>query len=362
MSNVFLEHAAASLATAPSLIPKHVVEAIRGALPPSVLISKYVHLKRAGREWKGLSPFNKERTPSFTVNDQKGFYHDFSSGKHGDIFTFAMELEGLSFPEAVRRCADMAGIVIPTPSGPPAPMAAEEAEAAADRERRRQEELGQQAEADRRRTNFAKSIARDSHMFQMGDGSPPALFLAGRGLHMPDDLSPRVLLFHPHCPFPREGSDVEVHHPALVAIHRDIITDKVMAISRRPLTPDGRSLGKPVTLGPGRGSAVKLTPCEDVCQGLHLAEGVTTGLAAMALGMVPVWCTGGSGGLAPFPILPGVDHLTIICDHDLNGSGQRAANECLARWQAAGREASIVMPPTPGTDLADYVQERQRRR
>jgi DNA primase len=74
-----------------------------------------VPLKRAGREWKGLSPFNKEKTPSFTVNDQKGFYHDFSSGKHGDIFTFVMETEGLSFPEAVEKLAGEAGVELPKP-------------------------------------------------------------------------------------------------------------------------------------------------------------------------------------------------------------------------------------------------------
>ncbi len=72
-------------------------------------------LKRAGREWKGLSPFNKEKTPSFTVNDQKGFYHCFSSGKHGDVFTFLMETEGLSFPEAVERLAGEAGLELPKP-------------------------------------------------------------------------------------------------------------------------------------------------------------------------------------------------------------------------------------------------------
>src|SRR6185437_3586460 len=66
--------------------------------------------------WKGLSPFNKEKTPSFTVNDQKGFYHDFSSGKHGNIFDFLMETEGVTFPEAVERLAQMAGLVLPVVS------------------------------------------------------------------------------------------------------------------------------------------------------------------------------------------------------------------------------------------------------
>ena len=79
------------------------------------VVSRRVPLKRAGREWKGLSPFNKEKTPSFTVNDQKGFYHCFSSGKHGDIFGFVMETEGLSFPEAVERLAGDAGLQMPKP-------------------------------------------------------------------------------------------------------------------------------------------------------------------------------------------------------------------------------------------------------
>ena len=60
------------------------LDEIRARLPVSQVVSRRVPLKRAGREWKGLSPFNKEKTPSFTVNDQKGFYHCFSSGKHGD--------------------------------------------------------------------------------------------------------------------------------------------------------------------------------------------------------------------------------------------------------------------------------------
>jgi DNA primase len=91
------------------------LDEIRARLPVSQVVGRRVPLKRAGREWKGLSPFNKEKTPSFTVNDQKGFYHDFSSGKHGDIFSFVMETEGLSFPEAVERLAGDAGLELPKP-------------------------------------------------------------------------------------------------------------------------------------------------------------------------------------------------------------------------------------------------------
>ena len=89
------------------------LEELRARLPVSEVVSKRVKLKRAGREWKGLSPFQQEKSPSFTVNDQKGFYHDFSSGKHGNIFDFIMETEGVPFPEAVERLASLAGMALP---------------------------------------------------------------------------------------------------------------------------------------------------------------------------------------------------------------------------------------------------------
>jgi DNA primase len=93
--------------------PPEILEEIRARLPASAVVGKRVRLKKAGREWRGLSPFNAEKTPSFYVNDQKQFYHCFSSGKHGDIFTFLMETEGLSFPEAVERLAAEAGVALP---------------------------------------------------------------------------------------------------------------------------------------------------------------------------------------------------------------------------------------------------------
>src|SRR3977135_4300933 len=93
------------------------LEELRARLPVSEVVGRRVKLKRAGKEFKGLSPFQQEKTPSFTVNDQKQFYHDFSTGKHGNIFDFVMETEGVSFPEAVERLASMAGL--PRPSATP---------------------------------------------------------------------------------------------------------------------------------------------------------------------------------------------------------------------------------------------------
>ncbi|WP_027534323.1 DNA primase [Bradyrhizobium sp. WSM3983] len=89
------------------------LDELRARLSVSEVVGKRVKLKKAGREWKGLSPFQQEKTPSFYVNDQKGFYHDFSSGKHGDIIDFLMETDGLPFAEAVERLASMAGLPLP---------------------------------------------------------------------------------------------------------------------------------------------------------------------------------------------------------------------------------------------------------
>jgi DNA primase len=89
------------------------LDELRARLPVSEVVGKRVALKKAGREWKGLSPFNKEKTASFFVNDQKMAWFDFSSGKNGNIFDFVMETEGVSFPEAVERLAGMAGVALP---------------------------------------------------------------------------------------------------------------------------------------------------------------------------------------------------------------------------------------------------------
>ncbi len=93
--------------------PPQFLDELRARLPVSEVVGRRVRLRKAGREWKGLSPFNKEKTPSFFVNDQKMAWFDFSSGKNGNIFDFLMLTEGLSFPEAVERLAGQAGLALP---------------------------------------------------------------------------------------------------------------------------------------------------------------------------------------------------------------------------------------------------------
>ena len=107
--------------------PPSFLDEIKARLPVSEVVRHRVKLMRSGREWKGLSPFNVEKTPSFFVNDQKMAWFDHSAGKNGNIFDFLMETEGLSFPEAVKRLAHDAGLALPRVS--PEAVAQEKARA-----------------------------------------------------------------------------------------------------------------------------------------------------------------------------------------------------------------------------------------
>jgi hypothetical protein len=167
----------------------------------------------------------------------------------------------------------------------------------------------------------------------------------------------QALRWHPRLRFsapghPRHGE----HLGALVAVMTNPETAQPTGgISRTYLDPDGHKIGKAKSLGPV--GIVRLSPDEDVPEGLHLAEGVETALSGMSIGLRPMWACGSTAQLARFPVLAGVEALTIIADHDANGAGLRAARECAKRWLAAGREVRVLLPDIPG-DLNDRLQER----
>jgi len=94
-------------------VDENFLDEIKSRLRPSDVIGRTVKLRKQGREYVGLSPFNKEKTPSFYVNDEKGQFFDFSSGKNGDLITFLQETERLTFMEAVERLAAEAGLSMP---------------------------------------------------------------------------------------------------------------------------------------------------------------------------------------------------------------------------------------------------------
>jgi DNA primase len=89
------------------------LDELRGRVGLVDVIGRRVKLTRKGREHQGLCPFHKEKTPSFTVNEEKGFYHCFGCQAHGSVFDFVMETEGLNFPEAVEKLAGEAGMEVP---------------------------------------------------------------------------------------------------------------------------------------------------------------------------------------------------------------------------------------------------------
>lgn len=97
-------------------LPKLFIDELRTRVSLSDIIGKRMKLTRAGREFKGCCPFHKEKTPSFTVNDQKGFYHCFGCGKNGDAIRFLMDHDNLKFMEAVEQVAGLAGMQVPKQS------------------------------------------------------------------------------------------------------------------------------------------------------------------------------------------------------------------------------------------------------
>ncbi len=95
------------------IIPKDFPDKLRSSILVSEVVGKRVKLKQRGQEFSGLCPFHNEKSPSFTVNDQKGFYHCFGCAAHGDVISFVMDSEGLDFKDAIVRLADDFGIPVP---------------------------------------------------------------------------------------------------------------------------------------------------------------------------------------------------------------------------------------------------------
>jgi putative DNA primase/helicase len=144
---------------------------------------------------------------------------------------------------------------------------------------------------------------------------------------------------------------------AIIAILTDPVTAKPTgSISRTYLRPDLTKIGKAKSLA-GSG-IVRLSLDEDVLGGLHLAEGLETALYAMAKGFRPLWSTGSTSLLTSFPVLNGIECLTVLADRDRNEAGERAAKAVAARWREAGREAHILRPRDGLGDLNDIELRR----
>jgi putative DNA primase/helicase len=183
-------------------------------------------------------------------------------------------------------------------------------------------------------------------------------YLNSRKLELPTEAANEAIRFHPDCPFGNE------RFPAMICLVRNISTDEPQGIHRTALTADGTAIkrgGKTfrVSLGPVGGGAIKVDPDEDVTQGLCVGEGVETCLAGRQMGLHPVWSAVNTGGVAKFPVLPGVDGLHIFKENDASGASARDVEACARRWYEAGRDVVIVEPDS-AKDLNDELREAAR--
>jgi putative DNA primase/helicase len=168
-------------------------------------------------------------------------------------------------------------------------------------------------------------------------------YLASRGLSLPDDVAGRVVRYHEACPWSTDDGMTE-RRPAMLTAFRLISTDRLVAVHRTLISDDGSKIDRRM-LGPVAGAAIKIDDDTDVEQSLTICEGFETGLAGRQLGFRPVWALGSAGAIGPFPLLAGIDALTIFAETDKKGTNKKNARACAQRWVAAGREAFVVNPP-----------------
>jgi putative DNA primase/helicase len=176
-----------------------------------------------------------------------------------------------------------------------------------------------------------------------------AIYLASRSLTLADDVAGEVIRFHPQLKL--EGK----RFGAMLALFRDLVSNEPCGIHRTFLDSKGHKVDRKM-LGRAKGAAIKLDADETVTLGLHIGEGVETGLAARLAGFRPVWALGSASGIAAFPVLAGIEAITMLGEVNDGGANHRAAQACAARWIEAGRDAFMVAPRVGG-DLNDVWRE-----
>jgi Toprim domain/CHC2 zinc finger len=140
---------------------------------------------------------------------------------------------------------------------------------------------------------------------------------------------------------------------AIISVMTDMITAEPTGAISRTYIHEGRKLRKAKTLGSPAG-IIRLSEDADVLEGLHIAEGLESAFGAMSKGFRPMWATGSTALMAKFPVLSGIEALTMIADHDANAAGERAAAAVASRWREAGKEARVWRPKSIG-DLNDIL-------
>jgi hypothetical protein len=204
------------------------------------------------------------------------------------------------------------------------------------------------------------------------DGTLAELYLRlHREITKPPDLS-HVLRYHPRVVFGQGDDGQWLYRPCMLALYRDVITDSPTGVHRFGLNPDASLIGR-MAMGRKRGSAVKLWPDEAVTTALVVGEGIETVLAAAmhvthrGTSLQPAWSAIDAPGLKAFPPpLAGIEHLTVLADHDSpkrreDGTiwypGQEAAHALAKRWAKGGVAAEVLTPTAMNSDFNDLVMQ-----
>jgi hypothetical protein len=353
------------------------LEDLRSRIPVSAVVGRRVRLVKAGREMKGLSPFNKERTPSFFVNDQKQFWHDFSSGKHGDVFRFVMETEGRTFPQAVEEIAALAGVSLPETycsavTTPSAPVQVDTARAKALEREHEQEVIERRRKALQlwRRSLPAEETIVANYLQARGycgripatvrylprNGSYPSALIAAYGmtheveardhnrrweaelakpLPMPSPNDPRAVPWEPGPWLPDSSPDSTLH----------VADADVVGVHLIKLKPDGsdrlREDEAKITIGLDITMPVVLAAPNDGL-GLAIAEGIEDALIAHQETGLGAWAACSAGRLPKLAdhIPRYIESITVLVDD--NTAGRTHSRELAARAHARGLEVLMV--------------------
>jgi hypothetical protein len=293
------------------MIPDAVLDDLRARVPISKVVGQYAKLIKApGQEWKCLSPLRKERTPSFFINDLKRFWHDFGTGESGDVFTFVMTMTGATFPEAVKRCAEMDGDVEPKAASPARSASRGEEQAEQLRKARwfwsqREPIIGSIAETYLRARGYNGTIPETLAFLPASGDYPPALIAA-------------------------YGTATEPE-PGVIAIKKN----SVRGVHLIKLKPDGRDrlrddLKCKFTIGKGFVAPIVLAPPNDLL-GMVVAEGIEDALNAHEASGLGAWAAGGAWRMPALgDLIPAfIEVVTIVVDE--NDAGRTNSHKLMAR-------------------------------
>ncbi len=321
---------------------------IRARIPVSKVVGRVVTLKRAGREFTGLCPFHNERTPSFTVNDAKGFFHCFGCGQHGDGLAFVMQRQGLDFRAAVELLESENGLRSLEAARPAPPPPKVE-----------QREDLQKAEAVRRL--WRNSVAIEA-------GSPVDLYLRGRALVPPAEYGvgdatvnagwPIDLRYAPSLWHGLEKRSLPGmvsamrRHGVLTAVHRTYL--KITGVG---VTKAGTERDKAM-FGDVPGACILLGPVDDRMIG---GEGIETSLSAMQLYRRSGLAFGARAGMAsvepPFAcsdFIYAADRNKWHPNPEKSRVGERAAWKGVKAF-GVGRTMVVKIPKLPaGQETGDF--------